>query len=389
MAARRAGRDDAADRFDASPPAPRQVRHNQHVTLFRKERHVMATNSDSKSDPKHGPKSGPKAGAAGARPRGGSKQDKPTLTTVGKGPFRMRDPQAAAARAEPMVHLIRPGVRCGTERRGYETPEGRSPLRIVVDASNGFIPLWAEGVTLRWRFQERSMEYFEDPDAAADAIEQLFGEALLMWGDAMPVQFTRDDDLWDFEIVMSSTDDCDGGGCVLASAFFPDAGRHELWMYPKMFTQPYDEVVETFVHEVGHVFGLRHFFAQISEGRWPSEIFGRHRKFSIMNYGENSRLTEADRTDLRRLYDAAWSGDLTHINGTPIRLMQPYHAAGDPWWSVAAARAPRPAPLPPSATITGLSALRGGRIDLPFDGLRPGAPASYAGRSPLGLVQYT
>jgi len=83
--------------------------------------------------------------------------------------------------------------------------------------------------------------------------------------------------------------------------------------------------VETLIHEIGHIFGLRHFFANISEKEWPSEIFGTHSKFSIMNYGEHSMLTHDDRDDLRRLYELAWRGALTHINGTPIQLVRPFN----------------------------------------------------------------
>jgi hypothetical protein len=238
-----------------------------------------------------------------------------------------------AGRSE-LVHVIRKGVLCGTEKRGQATRRDASPARIVVDASAGFIPLWAEGTTLRWRFQERSFRHYEDPDAAKAYVEELFGRAVLAWGDAVPVQFAKREDAWDFEIVMSGSDDCDpSGGCVLASAFFPDAGQHELWVYPKMFKQVAKEQVETLVHEIGHVFGLRHFFANISERRWRSEIFGEHKPFSIMNYGEQSVLTETDRSDLKRLYRMAWDGSLTEINGTPIRLVRPFHTlrgdAGD------------------------------------------------------------
>ncbi len=82
------------------------------------------------------------------------------------------------------------------------------------------------------------------------------------------------------------------------------------------------------VHELGHVFGLRHFFAKISEEAWPSEIFGEHNPFSIMNYGNKSVLTDADRNDLHNLYQRVWCGDLIEINGTPIHLVTPFHAAG-------------------------------------------------------------
>jgi len=238
-------------------------------------------------------------------------------------PFRLRADDVSVG---PGPHILRKGVRCETESRGFATPHGRSAAEIVLDASEGFIPLWAKGVTLRWRFREASLSGFADPEAAKGAVETLLAEAIIAWGDAAPVKFAQRDDVWDFEIVVKNSDDCDINGCVLASAFFPDGGRHELVIYPKMFEQSTREQVETLAHEIGHVFGLRHFFALVSEQRWPAEVFGTHDKFSIMNYGDPSHLTDADRSDLRSLYELAWAGKVTEINGTEIRLVQPYHA---------------------------------------------------------------
>jgi hypothetical protein len=84
--------------------------------------------------------------------------------------FRFRDPEEAAHEAEPQIHIYGPGAICDTEKRGYARPKNRSPLKIVVDAMEGFVPLWAKDTTLRWRFQERSMSVFEDPEAAKTAI---------------------------------------------------------------------------------------------------------------------------------------------------------------------------------------------------------------------------
>jgi Matrixin len=239
--------------------------------------------------------------------------------------FQLRPRDEPAREAESQIHLLGEGIVCDTEARGHATPQGRSPDEIVLDASEGFIPLWAKNTTLRWRFRARSMNNFANPAGARREIRKLFAEAVLAWGNAAPIRFTEDDDLWDFEIVMRRADDCNpGGGCVLASAFFPDAGRHAFEMYPRMFTQSRKEQVDTFIHEIGHIFGLRHFFAEVSETAFPSEIFGRHNKFSIMNYGNLSELTADDKTDLRRLYQSVWKGELTEINGTPIRLVKPF-----------------------------------------------------------------
>ena len=235
---------------------------------------------------------------------------------------------AAAEAEQPYVHIYGKGVVCETEQRGHATPRGRSPLEIVVDASNGFIPLWAEGVTLRWRFNARSMALFVDPEAAQTYLRSLLGSALLLWGDWLPVRFTEVADRWDFEIAVNAQENCSPNGCTLARAFFPDAGQHDLLIYPTMFEQPFQEQVETLAHEVGHVFGLRHFFANISEQAWASEIFGKHEPFSIMNYGSESVMSDNDREDLQRLYTGAWSGEIVDVNGTPIELVQPFSAAG-------------------------------------------------------------
>lgn len=217
---------------------------------------------------------------------------------------------------------------CSTDTRGYATPRNLNPTELVLHASEGFIPLWAEGVNLRWRFNEASLSMFQSPAAAKREFKRLMSEALFKWGDAAPVRFTESQDVWDFEVVIRTNENCNINGCTLASAFFPDPGRHELIVYPTMFQQSRKEQVDTLIHEIGHIFGLRHFFADISETQWPVERFGTHRRFSIMNYGADSELTDVDISDLRNLYRMVWSGELTHINGTPIVQVHPFHRLG-------------------------------------------------------------
>src|SRR5688500_14351219 len=133
---------------------------------------------------------------------------RPPAESSGTNPFELRKAEDAAVEPDPEVHVFGRGVICDTDTRGHATPQGRSRLEIVVDASEGFMPLWAKDITLRWRFQEQSLNFFEDPEAAERAIEELLGEALLAWGSAMPVKFAKRDDAWDFEIVMRDIDRC-------------------------------------------------------------------------------------------------------------------------------------------------------------------------------------
>lgn len=253
---------------------------------------------------------------------------RPKPAPLARAALAPKPPLTPAPPSVPGWHWHGAYVRCRTDSIGYGTPDGRDPTKLVVDATHGFIPLWEANSTLRWRFHEASFaDFFADPAAAKSEIESLMGEAILGWGDAAPVRFAKDEDAWDFQISMEPTDDCSSGGCVLAQAFFPDAGRHTLRIWPKMLAQVHAEQIETLQHELGHVFGLRHFFAALEESQWASEHFGGRSRFTIMNYGPDSRLTNADRADLRRLYAEVYSGQRTRINGTPIRLFRPYSVA--------------------------------------------------------------
>lgn len=243
-------------------------------------------------------------------------------------PFKTRKAGEALAAADPLVHVYGKAQTCDTNSRGFATAENRSPAELVLDASEGFIPLWSNNVTLRWRFNEDSMRYFQNISAAKQALRQLLGEAILAWGKAAPVKFREAQDAWDFEVVMRNSDKCSINGCTLASAFFPDPGRHELVLYPKMLSQDRKEQIDTFIHEIGHIFGLRHFFANVSERAWPSVIFGSHKPFGIMNYGHNSELTDDDKSDLSVLYRKVWNNELAEINGTRIVFVEPYHQLG-------------------------------------------------------------
>ena len=226
--------------------------------------------------------------------------------------------------AKEFRHVYNGHVICVTDTKGFAQPDNKNVAELRLDATPGFIPLWDKGVSLNWRFNKSFGSQFKDGEAAKAGIRKLFGEAIAAWEDACPIKFHEVKDNWDFEITMHK-EDCDNSGCVLASSFFPGTGQNTFFVYPTMLQQSHQEQMETVEHEMGHIFGLRHFFANISETQWKSVLFGKDSSFSIMNYGPKSKLTANDRRDLHHLYQLIWSGELTEINGTKIKKFVSYH----------------------------------------------------------------
>jgi hypothetical protein len=223
-------------------------------------------------------------------------------------------------KSQKVVH--RCGIRCATDppRKLDIQPE------VVVDLVDDKVPLWVRGTTLHWTFNEASFERYGEAQGTRRKVAGLMREAIAAWGEAAPVRFERDDEAWDFDIYMRRRRDCDDG-CVLASAFFPASRRERLVLYPTLFEYDHAEQVSTMVHEIGHIFGLRHYFAQknADERQFPSLVFGKHSPLTIMNYGDESRLTETDLRDLKRLYQAAWSADAEAVIGRSVRLVAARH----------------------------------------------------------------
>ncbi|QDU23395.1 reprolysin-like metallopeptidase [Urbifossiella limnaea] len=254
--------------------------------------------------------------AATAKPPANAK---PKAPAAAKGPpagpaFR---PQVASA-----VAAAPPGVVvCSTEQRTDPN------LPIVVGGEAPEVRLWVAGTVLRWRCRKASFVFFSEPKKAMDGVKKLVTKAMGAWGAAAPVKLAYDEDDWDFEVVMNPADNRVGGGYTLARAFFPGGAQRMLMLYPRLFSLPETGVVATLCHELGHVFGLRHFFAVEQEGG-TAVPFGEHRPKTIMNYGPNSTLTAADKADLARLYKEARAGTLTKLGRWPVKLVKPSTAGG-------------------------------------------------------------
>ncbi len=212
----------------------------------------------------------------------------------------------------------------------------RIRLGVLLGSGKAVIPLWGLNggakQLLTWEFDNESVkEYFLNPQNSRELfsnenelkayVRDLISDAMQLWGDSSPFILQEHEGLTDFKIHIKTFDDCTAEGCVLASAFFPSEIKDEkrLDLYPILFKQTKEEQVETIIHELGHVMGLRHSFAQ-EEANWPNALFGHDNQLSIMNYGVLSKLTIIDKEDLKKLYQAVWNNTLKKIKNMPIKL---------------------------------------------------------------------
>lgn len=93
---------------------------------------------------------------------------------------------------EETTHVYHGGACCETDTKGFATSNNRAITEIVVDATQGFIPLWDRNVTLNWRFQEASLLQFADPDAVKAYIRTLFWRNVAQMGECRSDQIFRD-----------------------------------------------------------------------------------------------------------------------------------------------------------------------------------------------------
>jgi len=162
----------------------------------------------------------------------------------------------------------------------------------LIDLTGSGIGLWGPNVTLRFRFDVNSFRTIRNGANILKLVRNTFYNAIQLWGSAAPVSFEEVQQDSDFIISMSPYRNCSPrSGCTLASAFFPDVGDRIIRIFPNFITDNpnADAATTVMAHELGHVFGLHHWFLK-SNRQVRVEIFGRDRDpVTIMNYGEYTK----------------------------------------------------------------------------------------------------
>ena len=212
-------------------------------------------------------------------------------------------------------------IRCQTDQvgRGQVAKAGNDSL--VVDNTDGFVPLWQRGTVLRYKIDIESFQsLYANANETIANVERSFDEAFRSWR-FEGIDMQRNQQSFDFIIHAADTNGDALNGYVLASAFFPSSNLNHFQIHPEAFTMG-NGLVQTLQHEIGHVFGLRHWFYWRES---PAKLFGDQSEKTIMNYGANSVLTDQDRADLQRMYNAVWSGEPNIFgDNTPVVLFDPY-----------------------------------------------------------------
>jgi Met-zincin len=198
----------------------------------------------------------------------------------------------------------------------HKSSQSHGERRLVV-GSGPLIPRLAVpsgGLKLRWYVAEST---FPTPADAAYANSEL-QKAAAEWGKVFtPVQFeaTTDESLAHFRLCYQAnaksliTAFADWLGGTLMKGFQPhQQPSNDLWVLPITFTkdakQDWKAIMHNlFLHEMGHIMGLRHEFAAEKESDVnPSVQFGARNPKSVMEYKMPPMLQQSDIDTLKEFY---------------------------------------------------------------------------------------
>jgi len=190
---------------------------------------------------------------------------------------------------------------------------------LFVGVTKGSLALWKSGSVINWIAR---MDGYPTRQHAMEAATALF-KATTRWNQAM-------DGRVKFQYVTKYDDACFqliyGGnrGNVLASAFFPDHHQNalnSLKVYDaQFFPQHKPFIVNTFLHEIGHILGLRHEHSHSGVPGWippedrangaESVVWGVKNPKSVMAYYKGQDIQESDVISIRKAYDELQDGKL-------------------------------------------------------------------------------
>lgn len=183
---------------------------------------------------------------------------------------------------------------CETQPASEVKTHKSSPTEINL-GYKGVIPRWKSGSVITW------VAVPDDYDSETDAAfaEEQFVRAAEQWNSLqLGVSFAKAERAASATFQLAYNGD---NGETLAESFFPNTktGNH-LYVYGRALKKDArDYLQNVFLHELGHVLGLRHEFAAESG---DFVLFGGENQASVMGYNWPPDLTSQDISETREFY---------------------------------------------------------------------------------------
>jgi hypothetical protein len=206
---------------------------------------------------------------------------------------------------------------CITQSTLPENISGSDPagLQLGIELSgNRFIPRWKRNSEVKFATFANGYATSDQAQYAATMLRK----AAMAWTDLeLGVKFVWTDDIEDAAFVLGYGGDA---GTTLARAFFPnEQDLNMLYVYKSAFEPgKINYMKNIFLHELGHVLGLRHEFAPEREG--GTVQLGIRNKQSVMSYVFPPDIQESDKDSTREFYNI---GEDAKIGGWPIKQFVP------------------------------------------------------------------
>ncbi|KIL85332.1 matrix metalloproteinase-11 [Fusarium avenaceum] len=181
----------------------------------------------------------------------------------------------------------------------------------IVLGYDSIIPRWKTPTTLKWYLKKESFTSEERAERAATALNQAAEE----WENidfGVTIRQTENAQEANFNLVYRKNQR--NQPVELGLGFFPhDADRDMFIFTVALLPQRRDMLKNVFLHELGHVFGLRHEFGLTEKA--AAVQFMTKNPMSVMEYNEVPTIQGTDKEGIRAFYKLAEGLDL---DGSPV-----------------------------------------------------------------------
>lgn len=178
------------------------------------------------------------------------------------------------------------------------------------------VPRWGTSVshptTLKWFVDAAKFPTAAEAGAAAEALDQAAEE----WnGVAFGVTVVQTTEKKEANFNLAYRGNPPGRPRTLARGFFPHQADRDIVVFKYgMDPSNASRLKNVFLHELGHVFGLRHEFA-IEKEQQGAKLFMTANKDSVMEYNKVPMIQETDKEGIREFYKLPNGSD---VDGSPV-----------------------------------------------------------------------